>query len=314
MIVLLLLAPTLGSGGQLSSLNVQNCFSYFADIAPLAVAVGVVMVAGEFDIAAIGYYVVGGVIAVKLGETSPVLGLLAAGAFGIVAAGLVGLIVAWTGINAVPLTLGVFIMLWGVSNLLAEGEEVILFDDALVSETLTKPVLDIFPVASLVVLGMIVALGVVLRFTRLGPTVRALGGDRRACEVAGVRVGRALVAVFATAGFIAAVGGALHSYALLSATSAVNFAPLIVAVTAAVIGGVAISGGEGSPLGIGLGVLTLAVLSEAMVVMAAEPSITSIVTGSFLLVIAIVGAPLIGRVRDMVRTRRARPAVTTDIG
>ena len=155
----------------------------------------------------------------------------------------------------------------------------------------------------MIIVGVVVALGLVLRFTRFGTSLRAVGGDIGAAEVAGVRTKRVLISTFAIGGAVAGFGGGLQAYALVSASSAVSFAPLITAITAVIVGGVAMSGGRGTMLAIATGVLSLALLTEALVVINANPQVVTVVTGTFLLVVALAGAPELNRVRDMVRVR-----------
>ncbi len=78
---------------------------------------------------------------------------------------------------------------------------------------------------------------------------------------------------------------------------------------AAVIGGVAITGGEGSPLGIAAGVLSLGFLQEAFVVMGSDSNLVTIVTGGFLLLVAVASAAEAGSTFDWLRAQRDRAAI-----
>jgi ribose transport system permease protein len=302
MFALLLVSPAFGPGTVEQS-SYTDVMASFASIAPIAVAVGLGMIAGEFDLSAVATYGLGGMVAVKTGESSPLLGLACAAAVGIAAAGIQGFVVARFAVNAVPVTLGGYLILWGITNLLGKGEDVVVYNNGSVTENLLQPTLSIFTVHSLTVLLAVVVLGIVLRITRFGTSVRAIGGDRAAAAVAGIATKRTLVVTFMIGGFVAGVGGGLQSYALATASSTVSFTPLITAVTAVIVGGVAISGGRGSVFGIALGVLSLALLTEALVVMNVDPQLVNVVTGTFLLIVAVLGAPELSRSRDMVRVR-----------
>ena len=54
------------------------------------------------------------------------------------------------------------------------------------------------------------------------PSLRAVGGDINAAEVAGVRANRVLISAFGIGGAVAGFGGGLQAYALISASSAVS--------------------------------------------------------------------------------------------
>jgi ribose/xylose/arabinose/galactoside ABC-type transport system permease subunit len=299
---LLLVSPAFGPGTVEQS-SYTDVMASFAATAPIAVAVGLGMIAGEFDLSAVATYGLGGMVAVKMGESSPLVGLLAAAVVGMAAAGIQGYVVARCAVNAVPVTLGGYLILWGLTNLLGKGEDVVIYNNGSVTENLLQPTLSIFTVHSLIVFIGVLLLGVVLRFSRFGTSVRAVGGDRAAAAVAGIDTRRTLVLTFMIGGVVAAVGGGLQSYALATASSTVSFTPLITAVTAVIIGGVGIAGGRGSVFGIALGVLSLALLTEALVVMNVDPQLVNVVTGTFLLIVAVLGAPELSRSRDMVRVR-----------
>jgi ribose transport system permease protein len=131
--------------------------------------------------------------------------------------------------------------------------------------------------------------------------MRAVGGERHASRVAGIPVSRTIVFTLTFGGLIAGLGGALHAYSLSAALPEVSFEPLIYGVIAAVIGGVAITGGEGAPVGIALGALSLAFLQEGFTVMGSSANLVTIVVGLVLLLVAIVAAPEVGRMLDLLR-------------
>jgi ribose/xylose/arabinose/galactoside ABC-type transport system permease subunit len=302
MFAFLLVSPALGTGhvGQGSFSDVMTTF---AATAPIAVAVGLGMIAGQFDLSCVATYGLGGMLAVKFGGSSPALGLVIATGAGILAASVQGAAVAFLRVNSVPVTLGGYLALWGITNLLGHNKDVVVYSNTSVNMWLIKPVLGIFTVQSVIIIGVVVALGLVLRFTRFGISLRAVGGDATAAEVAGIRTRRVLISAFAIGGAVAGFGGGIQAYALVSASSAVTFAPLITAITAVIVGGVAMSGGRGTMLAIATGVLSLALLTEALVVINVNPQVVTVVTGTFLLLVALAGAPELNRVRDMLRVR-----------
>lgn len=290
MYALMLILPKIFSG-SISNQNYLDIFQEFANIAPLALAVGLTMILAEFDISVVSTYALGGVLAIKLGDSEGILvGVLAAGAAGIAAGLIQGAIVARLNISSVPVTLAGFLVIWGLSNIIAGGEQVPSTNYA-PGEKLVSVVLSIFTFASLLVIGVTILIHLLLAFTRLGRDLRAVGGDRRASAISGIRVPWVIVGTFAAAGLIAGLGGALQALSFSNANPTVSFSPLVVAVIAAIIGGVGISGAKGSALGIGCGVLTLALLHETLIVIEIDPDLASVITGGILMIIAILSAP-----------------------
>jgi ribose transport system permease protein len=305
MVLFFLVAPRFFGAGKITNTNYADVSSYLAAIGPITLAVGLGMVAGEFDLSVVSSYALGGVLAAKTGGSSPILGLLIAGGVGTAAGAVQGYIVGRLGISSVPVTLAGFLVLWGLSMAISGGGQV-LYNNYSLSDSLNHDLFGVLSINGLIVLAVFVAVAGALGLTRIGATIRAVGGERRASQIAGIRVTKTLAITFAFGGLVAALGGAMQAYTTSAAVPGVTFDPLINAVIAAVIGGVAITGGEGSPLGIAAGVLSLGFLQEAFVVMGSNANLVTIVTGGFLLAVALMAAPELGRAADMVRAQRRR--------
>ncbi len=148
-----------------------------------------------------------------------------------------------------PITLGGYLVVLGITYILGHNKSV-LYENFTVGLRLDKPVLQIFSIRSLVALGIFVVATIVLRYLRVGRDLRAIGGDRRAARVAGVSVDRLLIGVFVVSALGAALPGALLSYSLATASPTnIGFDVLTFSATAALIGGVRLSGGKGGARG-----------------------------------------------------------------
>jgi ribose/xylose/arabinose/galactoside ABC-type transport system permease subunit len=141
-----------------------------------------------------------------------------------------------------------------------------------------------------VTLAAFLAAAFVMARTRIGRDIIAVGSDRRAALVAGVAVNTLIIAIFATSGVLAALGGALLSYSLAAASGVALTDALVPATAAAIIGGVSLAGGKGTPIGILGGVLVLAVLRAGLNAIGTEPSLQEVVTGCVLLTVAFADA------------------------
>jgi ribose/xylose/arabinose/galactoside ABC-type transport system permease subunit len=290
MYLLMLILPSVFSG-TIQDQNYLDIFQEFANVAPLALAVGLTMIMAEFDISVVSTYTLGGVLAIKLGDSSGILlGVLVAAGAGILLGVIQGAIIARLKISSVPVTLAGFLVIWGLANIIAGGEQAASTNYA-PGEELLGVVLTIFTFGSLLVIGGTVLVHVLLAYTRLGRDLRAVGGDRRASAISGIRVPLVIVGTFAAAGLIAALGGAVQALSYSTANPNVSFNPLVVAVIAAIIGGVGISGAKGSALGIACGVLTLALLHETLIIIEIDPDLATVITGGILMIIAVLSAP-----------------------
>ena len=131
------------------------------------------------------------------------------------------------------------------------------------------------------------AIWLLLRYSRSGRELYAIGGGRQEAIAAGVSTLRPLVFAFAFSGAMGALSGTLTSMEAGGATPT-GFASLLLnSVAAAVIGGVALSGGKGSPWGIGLGSLALAVIANGVDVLGAQDYVTQFATGGLLFLVLV---------------------------
>ena len=99
----------------------------------------------------------------------------------------------------------------------------------------------------------------VLRFTRFGRSVLAVGGNEEAARLMGLRVERVKVAVYALSGALAGLAGALVA-AQTSGSPTEGIGWELIAIAAVVVGGTQLTGGQGSILNTLTGVLLLAVI------------------------------------------------------
>lgn len=125
---------------------------------------------------------------------------------------------------------------------------------------------------------------VLLRRTKFGANVYALGGDARAAELMGVRVGRTTIAIYAFSGLMAASGGILYSLYTQSGYPLAAVGIELDAIAATIIGGTLLSGGYGSVIGTGLGVLILGLIQLYITLQGTLSSwVAKIATGVLLL-------------------------------
>jgi ribose transport system permease protein len=305
MIAALVLLPVL-THYEVRTGNVYDIFQNFASYGLVALALGVTIIAGEFDLSVSSMYLLGGMVAVLTGAGSPLLGILAALGTAIIVGVIQGSLIAGFRLNSMPVTLGGYLVVLGITYILGHNTSV-TYSNYTVGLRLDKPVLQIFSIRSLVALGIFVAAALVLRYMRVGRDIRAIGGDRRSARIAGVPVDRLLVGVFVISALGATLPGALLSYSLATASPTnIGFDVLTFSATAALIGGVSLSGGKGSPVGIAAGVLSLSVLEEILSILGSPDYVSSLITGGLLVVVTIVWAP---ELTQWLRTTRVATVV-----
>ena len=90
--------------------NVYDIFQNFASYGLVALALGVTMIAGEFDLSVSSMYLLGGMVAVLTGGGSPIAGIFAALGTAILVGLVQGGLIARFRLNSMPVTLGGYLV------------------------------------------------------------------------------------------------------------------------------------------------------------------------------------------------------------
>ena len=140
------------------------------------------------------------------------------------------------------------------------------------------------PLALLLLVGFVLGFDLLLRRTRFGRHVLAVGGNAEAARRAGIRVDAVRVAVFALSGSLAACGGILATSRLLAVNQSSGGGDVLLnAIAAAVIGGTSLFGGRGTVWSALTGALVIGSISNGMDLLALPSSVKFMVTGAALL-------------------------------
>lgn len=224
------------------------------------------MIGGTFDLSIGSTLALAGVVAgvvVSWWKLPAEFGLLAGLTAGAICGLINGFIVTRIQINALITTLATMAIFRGVTQL--------------VSGTGITPVGDAFKAyGQTVFLGMQspfwVALAVVLVFwwlvarTRYFRQFYFIGGNARAAQLSGIRVAKVTLSGFVIIGTLAGLAGVLAAARLNSAVVTAGIGVELAVITAAVLGGASLRGGEGSIIGGVLGVLLIALVQNALII------------------------------------------------
>ncbi|QIG51697.1 ATP-binding cassette domain-containing protein [Nordella sp. HKS 07] len=123
----------------------------------------------------------------------------------------------------------------------------------------------------------------ILTSTVIGLRIYAIGGDPRAAELCGIPVGKTVVGLYAVNGLLIGLVAVLIAGRLGSITPTIGVRFELDVLTAAILGGVAFSGGAGRPLGIAIGVATIGILNAGLIFVGLQSWWQSIAVGSMLL-------------------------------
>jgi ribose transport system permease protein len=228
--------------------------------------------------------VMAGVVLTNHGMPLP-LGIAAAIASGTLCGFVSGALIAKLKIPPFIATLGMMMLLKGLS-LVISGTKPIYFNDtpgfsAISQDSLIGDLVPALPIpnAVLILFLLAIAASVVLERTALGRYTYAIGSNEEAIRLSGVNVDFWKIVVYALGGGICGIAGLLIASRLNSAQPALGQGYELDAIAAVVIGGTSLSGGSGTILGTIIGAFIMSVLTNGLRILSVAQEWQTVVTG-----------------------------------
>lgn len=270
--------------------NQLNIIQQAAFFGIVALAMTLVIVAGEIDIsvgsmAALSSAMLG-IFVVNLGWPmwwACIVVIVAAGAIGSFS----GWIRARFGVPTFIATLALYLALRGAAELITNAFPIPI-DPSKFFYWGTGRIAGVIPVPVVYLLVVFIVVAVIAQKTVFGRSIYAVGGNARAAELSGINVRRIRIAVMAISAVAAAITGLLQSAQLSSGNSTIANGIEFQAISAAIIGGAALSGGKGTVVGTLVGVIFLAVLLNGMVLLGVNPYAQQVFQGAIVLIAVLV--------------------------
>ncbi|RYI33083.1 MAG: ABC transporter permease [Acetobacteraceae bacterium] len=236
----------------------------------MALGVGILMIAGEFDLSVGSVYALTAII-MAVQVSSGMSGFLAAPLAILIGVGigvLNGAITLRFHLPSFIVTLG-GLLFWRGAVLYYNGAVQVRFDPEPAFISLFAGTLFGLNAAFLWFLALSVGFYLLLHHHRFGNHVFATGGNRAAATAIGIRTGRVKIIAFGIAGGMAAVAGILATARVGSVQPGQGTGLELQAIAACVIGGLSLNGGRGSVLGVFLGVLMIHTITNVLLLVRA---------------------------------------------
>lgn len=289
----------------------------FTKPANLAVIMRFVATFGILGIGEILVIITGG-IDLSVGSMTALTGVLVAwliinGAFGIASFGVIpaiilvllfsaavglwhGFFVTKVGVPPFIITLGTWLIARGLAAYLTRGYPIVFpFEHPFL--VLGQGEFRSIPVMFMVLIAVALVVSFILNLTTLGRHIYAVGGNREAARVSGVKVDAVRMFSYAACSVMAGITGITLASRLGQGTPVVGTAYELWAIAACVIGGTSLFGGEGTVLGAVVGAAIMGVMQNGMVLMNTSSYVQDVILG-IVLVIAVT--------YDTLRRRRRR--------
>src|SRR5258708_14776887 len=135
------------------------------------------------------------------------------------------------------------------------------------------------PIPVIIFLSFAVLAHIVLRYTRFGRQVYAVGGNPEAARLSGLNVRAVTISVYVTMGFFAGLGAFVLAARLNSAEAVAGTGYELTVIASVVIGGTSPFGGVGTIFGTGIGTILLGGLLNGLVLMNDSSYVQQIIIG-----------------------------------
>jgi simple sugar transport system permease protein len=256
----------------------------------IAIPVGLLMIAGDFDLS-IGSMVAAGsiVVGILTGHfDQPLLVSVAAAlAIGVVVGLANGLLVTTTGLPSFIVTLATNLIVAGLalalSTAITGSTQISVTTDGFVTDLFAAE-RGTFSISILWWAVVVVVAGWVLGQTRFGNWILATGGDRERARRAGVATSRVKVSLFVCTAVASAFVGVLQAVQFHTGDATTGQGYVFQAPIVVVIGGVLLMGGYGTMLGVVLGTITYGIINAGLFYAGWNADYAQVVIGSLMVV------------------------------
>jgi rhamnose transport system permease protein len=300
---------TLAAPQFLTGANLSQVASLAAVIAVAAIGEAIVILTRNIDLsveATIGLVAYSVARALELNALDPPVAVAMGLGLGLVLGMINGVVVTLFRVPAIVATLGTLSIFRGVDYLVAGSHQVPLaglpsgFTDAARDSILGVPMF-------VVVAVVVVAIGsFILRYTRFGRQVYAVGSNPEAAAILGIPSRLVVFTAFSACGLLAGLAGVMWvmQFGTINGTSATGAVLAIVA--AVVVGGVNIFGGSGTLAGAALGALFLGFIANALILVGLSQFWLQAIYGLVILVAVSADAVIVRRLKRATMRRSTR--------
>jgi ribose/xylose/arabinose/galactoside ABC-type transport system permease subunit len=193
-----------------------------------------------------------------------------------------GLLVAYVGVPALITTLAMMTILRGLAFVLCKGMPIWGLPESF--KVLGQGYVGAIPIPVIVMLLVFVVGWIFLNRTKTGRYIYGLGGNKEAVRLSGVNTAKIQTLVFVISSLLTGLAGIIMLSRINTGQPKIGTGYEMDVITAVVLGGVSIMGGEGSLIGVLIGVLITGVLSNGMILIDVSEYSQQITKGLVLLI------------------------------
>lgn len=271
----------------LAPLNFSTILRQFVTLTLFALGPSIVVVTGALDLSFVGIWMLGGILVWLLMPILGVFSILVIPLLGFVTGLLIGVIQVKARIPSFILTLSLLVTYWGLTAMLSGGYP----KPVRGYEYITARLIRYVPTAFLWSIPIISAAVFIMKRTRIGTYLYAIGSNEEGARLAGINVDKYKILAFTLSGLFTGIGSIILFQHLGGAAPVeLNLNNVVWPLVAIVLGGTPLIGGSGGPQRTILGALTFAVFYRGLLLSLLHPEAIQLFVGLLLLVAIVVGA------------------------
>jgi ribose transport system permease protein len=277
--------------------NLLNIANQIAVIAIMAIGMTMVIITGGIDLSVGSLAALSAVMATRLirdqcgGVEASTAGMVLSCAAAIAACGLLGglsgAVITLCRLPPFIVTLAMMLVTSGLAYIASAGQSIYQIPESFVWLGRGTGLFGL-PHAVVLMLALYAAAHVLMSRTTLGRYLYAVGGNPEAARLSGVPVRRVLLFAYVACGLLAGLGGVIMASQLKSGSPTYGAMYELYVIAAVVVGGTALSGGEGKIVGTLIGAFIIAVIQNGMNLTNIESYTQKVVLGLVILVAVLV--------------------------
>ena len=274
---------SIASRGKFATMdNAMTVLRQVSMAAIVAAGMTFIMITANIDLAVGSYLALTGVMVAKLLNlgcpwyVSIAVTMLAMAMINAI----VGTVISKQKLQSLIITLAMMAAARGLALSWTQGQPV-YYDSNAVYE-LASGYVWIFPIPVIVMVFVLAIAQFVLKKTRFGRYVYAVGGNQEAAITSGINVNRVKIGVFAISGALTGLAGCIMAGRLMSGSPIAGQGFELDVIAGVVIGGTSLKGGYGGMAGTLLGVLTVGVIANGLTILDVGPHYQLIAKGAII--------------------------------
>lgn len=290
-LIAICLALSIATPKFLTSYNIGIVIRQVSFVAIVAMGQTMVLLTGGIDLA-VGSIaglcsIIGAIIMTKT-SIDPYIACIMAMALGLFIGSISGYFIAYVKMNAFIVTLAIGEICAGANLVITRGYPVTGVPPSF--SLLGQGMLGLIPVPVIIMIILMVIFSYVLSLTPYGRNIYAIGGNQDASRLVGIQVARVKMSVYGISGMLAAFAGMIFVSRVQAGQPTVGPSWLMPSVTAAIISGTTLSGGEGTIVGAIIGAIFMGVLSNGIILLDISSYWEKVIIGSVVIVAVLLDA------------------------